>query len=236
MKKLDKEKIKWIMPVGALIVAYCVFTLIMYPIVSVQPAMQKKVMFGLMIGVMTLMPTLVTAIFTSLHIKANKQDIKKQSIYLGIQFAYAFVLSFVIGFTTVGIASGLCGVKDSYFQLSMLIAFASFAVQTIVIGAFNWLGKKAFAIPAILVIFGMPCMSVLASVLPWFWRYCIATWIPIRYLADGVKNILNNPLADASMTACIIALTITTIIGLALLFSAIAKPKLLKTKSETKQN
>ncbi|CAH1856314.1 YhgE/Pip domain-containing protein [Convivina intestini] len=144
----------------------------------------------------------------------NRQDVLK---FKTITVAIIAVIALLIGFSTRFYASQILGYTfpDS-FTLSCFLALASFAFIMLFSGFIAWLGVPGVAIFGLLLFFGLPLLVMAPEMLPTFYQNWILPWLPMRFLYEGIRELLyysNNFINQNTIALMVIALT-----GLGLFF------------------
>ncbi|MDU0477982.1 hypothetical protein QVA66_01865 [Staphylococcus chromogenes] len=130
---------------------------------------------------LTFIPTMIGSFVLANSIRARK---------IGLQLAALMVLNIGVGLMGWLVYSLLSPVEFAAGTVLCFLAFASFVVGSLTVGAVNLFGKPGIAIPALCLITGMSLMTLPREFVPNFWRDWIYPWNPIRMIAESGREIL----------------------------------------------
>lgn len=127
------------------------------------------------------------------------------------------VISAMIGFTATFYANTILGYDFSNpTNLSIFLSIASFSFIMLFSGFISWLGIPGLAIFGILLFFGLPLLIVAPEMLPTFYQDWVLPWLPMRFLYEGVREMLYYN--DQIFNQNTISLLVTALIGTVLFF------------------
>ncbi|WRS29226.1 ABC transporter permease [Actinomycetaceae bacterium MB13-C1-2] len=109
---------------------------------------------------------------------------------LGKQLGYAAGLSLLISLAAVILINTLVHAGAPFLVTTVFLWFASFAVMSLFLGAFD-IAVPLGALAVLLVLFcGMMTAVLPAEMLPPFWANWIVPWVPQPFIAQGIRDIL----------------------------------------------
>lgn len=115
---------------------------------------------------------------------------RKQTLRLmGEQFLFGVIISLFSGFTvaTLGLIAGIN--MPDYFLVGSFVSFAAFCFFQLVTAITAWIGKPAITLFMVVMLLGMGVLMTPKEMLPDFFVTFIRPWVPIRFAADGLREI-----------------------------------------------
>ncbi|WP_455675504.1 YhgE/Pip domain-containing protein [Pradoshia sp.] len=115
---------------------------------------------------------------------------RKQTLRLmGGQLLFGIIIALFSGFTvaTLGVIAGIN--MPSYFLVGSFVAFAAFCFFLLVSAVTAWIGKPAITLFMVVMLLGMGVLMMPLEMLPDFFVNFIRPWIPIRFAAEGLRDI-----------------------------------------------
>ena len=115
---------------------------------------------------------------------------RKQILRLmGEQILFGVMIALFSGFTvaTLGLVAGIN--MPSYFLVASFVSFAAFCFFLLISAVTAWIGKPAITLFMVVMLLGMGVLMTPKEMLPDFFVYFIRPWIPIRFAADGLREI-----------------------------------------------
>ncbi|MGZ9869217.1 YhgE/Pip domain-containing protein [Priestia endophytica] len=115
---------------------------------------------------------------------------KKQKLYTVLtQVLAGTVLSLVAGFGLTWIAD-LLGIRISNFMdISLFLTITYFAFFLLITAVLSWLGMKGIPIFVLILFFGAPLLSMAPEMMSTFYRDYIYSWLPIRFMVEGLREL-----------------------------------------------
>lgn len=115
---------------------------------------------------------------------------RKQTLSLmGNQILFGIIIALFSGFTVATLCL-IAGINmPSYFLIGSFISFAAFCFFLLVSAVTAWIGKPAITIFMVVMLLGMGVLMTPKEMLPDFFVTFIRPWIPIRFAADGLREI-----------------------------------------------
>ena len=115
---------------------------------------------------------------------------RKQTLRLmGGQALFGIIIALFSGFTvaTLGLIAGVN--MPSYFLVGSFVSFAAFCFFLLVSGVTAWIGKPAITLFMVVMLLGMGVLMTPKEMLPDFFVNFIRPWVPIRFAAEGLREI-----------------------------------------------
>ena len=115
---------------------------------------------------------------------------RKQALHLmGGQALFGILIALFSGFTvaTLGLIAGIN--MPSYFLVGSFVSFAAFCFFLLVSGVTAWIGKPAITLFMVVMLLGMGVLMTPKEMLPDFFVNFIRPWVPIRFAAEGLREI-----------------------------------------------
>lgn len=115
---------------------------------------------------------------------------RKQTIELMIeQILFGAIVALFSGFTVATLAA-LAGINmPSYWLVAFYVAFAAFCFFLLVSAITAWVGKPAITLLMVVMLLGMGVLITPMEMLPDFFVNFIRPWIPLRFAAEGLRDI-----------------------------------------------
>lgn len=145
------------------------------PILMAMPAW-----VGALIGGMLLLLATQKIKFTK---RTDRLSVMAEQIVLGI------VMALLSGFTVATLATWSGMNLPSYSIVLLFIAFAYFCFFMLVSATVAWIGKPAIMIFMVMMLVGMGTITMPPEMLPSFLANYVRTWMPMRFAADGLREI-----------------------------------------------
>lgn len=115
---------------------------------------------------------------------------RKQTFHLMIgQILFGVFIALFSGFTvaTLGLIASIN--MPSYFLAASFVSFAAFCFYLFVISITAWIGKPAITLFMVVMLLGMGVIMMPKEMIPDFFVTFIRPWIPIRFAAEGLREI-----------------------------------------------
>lgn len=116
---------------------------------------------------------------------------RKENFILKLkQIITGAVAAFVIGFGLTWIADGMVGLNISNFtDTALFLTITSFSFFLIISAVLSIVGLKGISIFALLLFFGAPLLSLAPEMLSPFYQDWVYTWLPMRFMIEGLREI-----------------------------------------------
>ncbi|MEK3699263.1 ABC transporter permease [Paenibacillus sp. FSL R10-2199] len=107
-----------------------------------------------------------------------------------VQFLWGAIIALAAGFSFTWFA-GRWGVHTPHFtDTALFLAIAYLAFFLMIAAVFSWIGLKGMIIFVLLLFFGAPLLSFAPELLSLFYRDWILSWLPMRFMVDGLRELL----------------------------------------------
>lgn len=121
-----------------------------------------------------------------------KRDLltRKQTLRLmGEQMLFGVLIALFSGFTvaTLGLIAGIN--MPGYFLVALFVSFAAYCFFLLISAVTAWIGKPAITLFMVVMLLGMGVLMTPKEMLPDFFVYFIRPWVPIRFAAEGLREI-----------------------------------------------
>ncbi|MFB7156077.1 hypothetical protein [Lysinibacillus sp. NPDC056232] len=81
-------------------------------------------------------------------------------------------------------------VFESFNTVAIFISIAVTAFVYMILSVVSWLRLPVLAFFALFIFFGLPLIQLVPEMIPSFYGDYILPWLPIRFLIDGIKEVL----------------------------------------------
>ncbi|GEK34308.1 YhgE/Pip domain-containing protein [Kurthia sibirica] len=138
--------------------------------------------FASILGAVLFYFALTKSIFTS-----TAQQRKFTLATTAIAIVYALFAGYFITWST----TWMLGYSfESFNTVALFSSLACLAFLFTILATLSWLGMPAMAIFILLMFFGLPLIQLAPEMLPDFYAHYILPWLPMKFLIDGLKDIL----------------------------------------------
>ena len=139
----------------------------------------------------------------------------EQLKFRGIQVLISVALGFLAGFSLTWFTTLMLGYEfESFFNVALFLSIASIGFILLILATISWIGIGGIAIFALLMFFGLPLLQLAPEMLPSFYNDWIYPWLPMRFMFDGLREILffNGSVWNSSAIVLIWIAVITSIL------------------------
>jgi YhgE/Pip-like protein len=106
------------------------------------------------------------------------------------QILMAAITALVIGFGLTLIADGMIGLNiPSFMDTALFLSITAFSFILMISAVLSLLGIKGIGIFALLLFFGAPLLAMAPEMLSPFYQDWIYSWLPMRYMIEGLKGL-----------------------------------------------
>ncbi|WP_432776368.1 ABC transporter permease [Brevibacillus gelatini] len=114
---------------------------------------------------------------------------KQTASLMGSQILFGVIIALFSGFTVATLCV-VAGINiPGYFLVGSFVSFAAFCFFLLVSAVTAWIGKPAITLFMVVMLLGMGVLMMPKEMLPDFFVTFIRPWIPIRFAADGLREI-----------------------------------------------
>lgn len=129
-----------------------------------------------------------------LFIAASKMAIRtrKETLVTVVgQILFGAVGSVVIGFGFTWIADGMVGLHiPNFTDTALFLTIAAFSFILMISAVLSLTGLRGIPIFVLLLFFGAPLLAMAPEMMPPFYRDWIYSWLPMRFMVDGLRELL----------------------------------------------
>lgn len=108
---------------------------------------------------------------------------------IGEQIVLGAVMAVLSGFAVATLATWAGILLPSYLTVALFVAFSFFCFFMLVSATVSWIGKPAIMLFMIVMLLGMGTIMMPVEMLPTFFADYVRPWIPMRFAADGLREI-----------------------------------------------
>lgn len=117
---------------------------------------------------------------------ANRNERLRANI---VQVFWGAVMALAAGFSFTWFAESW-GLHISQFtETALFLAIAYFAFFLMIAAVFSWMGLKGMILFVLLLFLGAPLLSLAPELLSPFYRDWILSWLPMRFLVEGLREL-----------------------------------------------
>ncbi|SES44865.1 YhgE/Pip domain-containing protein [Psychrobacillus sp. OK032] len=116
---------------------------------------------------------------------------RKESLMTKVsQILMGAIVSLVIGFSFTWIAKGMVGLNiPDFLDTALFLTISSFSFVLMILAFLSLVGIKGIGIFALLLFFGGPLLAMAPEMMSPFYRDWIYSWLPMRFMIEGLRNI-----------------------------------------------
>jgi len=115
----------------------------------------------------------------------------EQLKFRSLQSLLVIGLGVVAGCALTALSSWILGYAfDSFMTVAVFLSIASMGFGLLFLGIASWIGYGAVPILILLMFFGAPLLQTVPEMLPAFYADWMYPWLPMRFMLDGIKDIL----------------------------------------------
>ncbi|EUJ42000.1 YhgE/Pip domain-containing protein [Brochothrix campestris] len=105
------------------------------------------------------------------------------------QLLFGIIIALFSGFTVATIGTIADIAMPSYLLVALFVSFAAFCFYLLVSAVTAWIGKPAITLFMVVMLLGMGVIMMPPEMLPDFFVNFVRPWIPIRFAAEGLRDI-----------------------------------------------
>lgn len=119
------------------------------------------------------------------------RSIGEQIKFRFIQAAAAMILGFFTGYVVTWLTTWMLGFEYASFNhVALFASIASCGFILLILAVVTWIGYAGLPIFVLLMFYGLPLVQLVPEMMPAFYANWVYPWIPMRFLFDGLKEIL----------------------------------------------
>lgn len=108
-----------------------------------------------------------------------------------LQTVVAVILGFFTGYVVTWLTTWMLGFEYASFNdVALFASIASCGFILLILAVVSWIGYAGLPIFVLLMFFGLPLVQLVPEMMPAFYANWVYPWIPMRFLFDGLKEIL----------------------------------------------
>ena len=143
-----------------------------------------------MVFMMLIMFTsMVPGILTGFFIKPQGSIPAKARTIAG-QILLIAVIALCLGFIIPRAVAWMGGFDLPVDRLTPFVTVCSFSMLLIITGAIDLIGRAGVLVPVLIMFCGTAVANLPYEYLPVFWQKYIYQWEPLRFIAEGVREII----------------------------------------------
>ena len=119
------------------------------------------------------------------------QTIASHFKFKSLQILVAILLGCVAGFSLTWYTTFMLGFEfESFTTVALFLSITCISFILLISAVLSWIGMGGVAIFVLFMFFGLPLLQLAPEMLPDFYRDWIYPWLPMRFMFDGVRQIL----------------------------------------------
>ena len=108
-----------------------------------------------------------------------------------MQVLAAILIGLVAGFSLTWYTTFLLDFEyESFSTIAFFLSITCITFILLISAVLSWIGRGGIAIVVLFMFFGLPLLQLAPEMLPDFYREWIYPWLPMRFMFDGVREIL----------------------------------------------
>lgn len=123
----------------------------------------------------------------------NRQftSVAEQLKFRGLQALTAIVLGLFTGYLLTWYTTWMLDFEFASFNsVALFLAIVCAAFILLILAVTSWIGFAGVPIFVLLMFFGLPLLQLVPEMMPSFYADWIYPWLPFRFMADGLREIL----------------------------------------------
>lgn len=180
--------------------------------------------------ILTMVLSIVCSILLYRTVKYKGSENRVQrGIKVAIGIGYAAILALCLGWFVAFYLTAIAGLALPFANTLLFVAMASFSMMAVFVGSFSWNRILGVSVLLVVVVCGLTTALLPYELLPVFWQDWLYPWVPERFIAEGLHQILY---ADAGIgNSASVALAGIGAGGVAVWLASLFKPSLVNPES-----
>lgn len=145
--------------------------------------------FAMVFMMMIMFASMIPGILTGLTIKPQGNKIARLKTVI-IQIILVVAIAACLGLAIPRIIQWMGGYDLPVDQLTPFVMICALGMLMIISGSIDLLGRAGIAVPAVIMFCGTAVANLPYEYLPAFWQKYIYPWEPLKFIADGVREII----------------------------------------------
>lgn len=162
--------------------------------------------------------SIASAVLLTLAGRKNSfKSISDHFKFKSIQLLIAIVLGFVVGFALTWYTTFMLDFEyESFLTVAFFLSITCISFILLISAALSWIGLGGVALFVLLMFFGLPLLQLAPEMLPEFYKDWIYPWLPMRFMFDGLRDILffNGEIWNSATTILIWVAIVSAIVHL----------------------
>lgn len=136
--------------------------------------------------------SIIGAVLIYLAQKKTIFNSKKQKLQFHlIQSIVATIYAFFAGYFVTWSTTWILGFTfESFNKVALFSSLACLGFLFLILATITWLSLPSLIVFVLLMFFGLPLIQLAPEMLPAFYRDYILPWLPMKFLINGLKDIL----------------------------------------------
>lgn len=155
--------------------------------------------------------------------KTNMSNSVNKAKVIFEQFILAIILAFVAGFGITLMADWIGFTIPSFIDTALYLTIAYFSFHILISAVMSWIGFGGIGLFALIFFFAGSIIGMAPELLPNFTHDWIYSWVPMRFGADGLREIFYFG-KELSMSHPMIVLVWIASVSTIVLFTSVFKP------------
>ena len=153
------------------------------------PKELNTLFFAMVFMMLTMFTSMIPGILTGITLRPRGGRLARSKGIL-FQIVLAAAIALCLGFILPRVIQWMAGTALPLDELGRFVAICSFSLLMLIIGAVDLIGLPGVAFPAVIMFCGTAVANLPYEYLPQFWQKYVYPWEPLRFIADGIRNIL----------------------------------------------
>ncbi|WP_078382645.1 YhgE/Pip domain-containing protein [Sutcliffiella halmapala] len=123
--------------------------------------------------------------------KLGELNRKETLVAKFIQIMMGAILAFTVGFGLTWLADGLLGLHiPQVMNTALFLTLTYFCYFLMISAVLSWLGIRGIALFVLALFFGGPLLALAPEFMSPFYRDWIYSWLPMRFMVEGLRELL----------------------------------------------
>lgn len=115
----------------------------------------------------------------------------EQAKFRAIQVLLAALLGLLAGFTLPWITTWMLDYEfGSYRSIAFFLSLSCISFILMILAVITWIGYAGLPIFILFMFYGLPLLQLTPEMMPSFYKDWIYPWLPMRFMFEGVKEVL----------------------------------------------
>lgn len=108
-----------------------------------------------------------------------------------LQVLLAVLLGLLAGFTLPWITTWMLDYEfESYVNIACFLSISCISFILMILAVITWIGYAGIPIFILFMFYGLPLLQLTPEMMPAFYKDWIFSWLPMRFMFDGVREVL----------------------------------------------